>query len=887
MKKSMMAVAVGLAMAGWALPALAAGQVVISQVYGGGGNSGATLRNDFIELFNRGDTAVSLDGWSVQYASASGSSWQKTALSGSLQPGQYYLVQQAVGAGGSQNLPTPDAIGTLTLSATAGKVALVGNNTLLACGSSCALTASVIDFVGFGSANNAEGASAPAPSNTLAVLRAGSGCKDSNNNSIDFSTGFPVPRNSASTFTVCDTSGGGGTNPGPQLARIHDIQGNAHVSPLKGSAVSKVPGIVTVLMGNGFFMQDPHPDSDPATSEGIFVYTAAAPAVQVGDAVEVSGLVSEYRPGGSGGAANLSTTEITAPSVAVISSGNALPPAVVIGQSGRMPPTGTIYAGSGDVETLGALNVTANALDFYESLEGMRIEIDAPVTVGPTSGDELVVLPDGGSWSTNRTGRGGVVIAAGDYNPERVVISRGTVTPPPANVGDTFGRIVGVLDYASGSYKLMATEISGFVDQGLQPETTRAQVANELAVASFNLENLAATDAQSKFDGLAQQIVKRLNTPDLIGVMEVQDNDGAASSGNVDASQTIAKLVQTIQQQGGPQYLFVSIDPQDGQDGGEPGGNIRQGFLYNPARVSFVGKAGGSATNPVSVLNNAGVPALSFNPGRIDPTNTVFANSRKPLAAEFSFNGQRLFLIANHLNAKSTDQPLFGRFQPPLLSTEPKRIQQAEVVAGFVSTLLAVDPQTKVVVLGDMNDYEFSATLDRFKNVGLSDLVETLPKSERYTYVYGGNSQVLDHILVSQSLAGKAEYDVVHVNSEFANQNSDHEPEVARLSLPLPVNLSSGFSWQASGLSYNRASGLYQGNITLTAKIAATGPFALALGTLPSGVTLANATATVAGLPAIKLPGSLAVGESVTVPVQFKNPTAAKLGYSVYVYGGL
>lgn len=887
MNKRMMAVAVGLAMAGWALPTQAAGQVVISQVYGGGGNSGATLRNDYIELFNRGDAAVSLDGWSVQYASSSGGSWQKTALSGSLQPGQYYLVQQAIGAGGSQNLPTPDAIGTLAMSATAGKVALVASNTVLACGTSCALTASVVDFVGFGGANNAEGASAPAPSNTLAILRAGGGCTDGNNNSADFSTGFPVPRNSASTFLVCDGSSGGGTNPGPQLARIRDIQGNSHVSPLKGSAVSKVPGIVTVLMGNGFFMQDPQPDSDPATSEGIFVYTAAAPTVLVGDAVEVNGLVSEYRPGGSSGAANLSTTEITTPSVTVLSSGNALPPVVVIGQGGRLPPTAAIYTGSGDVETLGALNVTANALDFYESLEGMRVQIDAPVTVGPTSGGELVVLPDGGSGSATRTGRGGVVLAAGDYNPERMVISRGTVTPPSANVGDTFSRIVGVLDYANGNYKLMASEISGFVDQGLQPETTRAQTTSELAVASFNLENLAATDAQSKFDGLAQQIVKRLNTPDLIGVMEVQDNDGATSSGNVDASQTVAKLVQTIQQLGGPQYLFVSIDPQDGQDGGEPGGNIRQGFLYNPARVSFTGKAGGNATNPVSVLNNAGAPALSFNPGRIDPTNTVFANSRKPLAAEFSFNGQRLFLIANHLNAKSTDQPLFGRFQPPLLSTEPKRIQQAEVVAGFVATLLAVDPQTKVVVLGDMNDFEFSAAIGRFKNVGLSDLVETLPKSERYTYVYGGNSQVLDHILVSQSLAAKAEYDVVHVNSEFANQNSDHEPEVARLSLPALVNLSAGFSWQASGLSYNRASGLYQGSVTLTAKTAATGPLALALGALPSGVTLANAGTTVAGLPAIKLPASLAAGESVTVPVQFKNPTSAKIAYSVYVYGGL
>ncbi|GAB3257927.1 lamin tail domain-containing protein [Chitinimonas naiadis] len=886
MKKRNIALAISMAMAGLALPAFAAGQIVISQVYGGGGNSGATLRNDYIELFNRGDATVTLDGWSVQYASAAGTTWAKTPLTGSLQSGQYYLVQQAQGAGGSQALPTPDAIGTLALSGTAGKVAVVSNNVALACGASCALTGNVVDFVGFGSANNAEGASAPAPSNTLAILRAAGGCTDSSNNSADFSTGFPVPRNSASAFTVC-TDTGGGQNPGPQVARIRDIQGNAHLSPLKGVSVSKVPGVVTVLMGNGFFMQDTQPDSDPATSEGIFVYTVGAPTVAVGDAVEVAGLVAEYRSGGASGASNLTTTEITAPSISVLSSGNALPAPIIIGQGGRMPPTGAIHTGNGDVETLGSLNVSANALDFYESLEGMRVQIDAPVTVGPTNGGELVVIPDAGAWSTVRTGRGGVVIRASDYNPERVVVARGTATPPSANVGDTFSRIVGVFDYASGNYKLMATEISGYLDQGLQAETTRAQTTNELAVGSFNLENLAANDAQSKFDGLARQIVSRLSAPDIIGVMEVQDNDGATSSGTVDATQTIAKLVQTIQQLGGPQYLFVAINPQDGQDGGEPGGNIRQGFLYNPARVSFAGTSGGSATNPVSVLNNAGTPALSFNPGRIDPTNTVFSNSRKPLVAEFGFNGQKLFLIANHLNAKTTDQPLFGRFQPPLLSTEVKRIQQADVVAGFVSTLLSVDPQAKVVVLGDMNDFEFSSTIAKFKGAGLADLVETLPASERYTYVYTGNSQALDHILVSSSLVNKAEYDVVHVNSEFANQNSDHEPEVVRLSLPVLANLSGSFSWSASGLSYNRASGLYQGTVTLTAKSTVTGPLALALGALPGGVSLANSTVTVAGLPAIKLPGSLAAGASVTVPVQFKNTGSAKIGYSVYVYGGI
>ncbi|TMF54946.1 MAG: lamin tail domain-containing protein, partial [Chloroflexi bacterium] len=101
--------------------------IVISQVYGGGGNSGSTLKNDFIELFNRGTAAVAIDGWSVQYAAAAGSSWTKTNLSGVIQPGQYFLVQEAAGTGGTVNLPTPDATGTIAMSATNGKVALLIN----------------------------------------------------------------------------------------------------------------------------------------------------------------------------------------------------------------------------------------------------------------------------------------------------------------------------------------------------------------------------------------------------------------------------------------------------------------------------------------------------------------------------------------------------------------------------------------------------------------------------------------------------------------------------------------------------------------------------------------------------------------------------------------
>jgi len=171
-------------------------QVSISQVYGGGGNAGATIKNDFIELYNRGTTAVDLTGWSVQYASAAGTSWQVTALSGSIAPGGYYLVKEAAGAGGTVDLPTADATGTIAMSATAGKVALVNVSTALT--GTCPFGSQIIDVVGYGTtATCFEGpGAAPTLTNTTAAIRTDGGATDTDNNAADFVTGVPNPRNS-------------------------------------------------------------------------------------------------------------------------------------------------------------------------------------------------------------------------------------------------------------------------------------------------------------------------------------------------------------------------------------------------------------------------------------------------------------------------------------------------------------------------------------------------------------------------------------------------------------------------------------------------------------------------------------------------------------------
>ncbi|MBC8166192.1 MAG: lamin tail domain-containing protein, partial [Bryobacteraceae bacterium] len=230
--------------------------VVISQVYGGGGNSGATLRNDYIELFNRGKSAVSVSGWSVQYTSATGTEWQVTPISGIVQPGAYYLVREAEGANtAAVDIPAPDASGTIAMSATAGKVALSRTGTALS--GPRPADASVVDLVGYGQPNGFEG-SAPARtlSNTTAALRRSNGCTDTDDNGNDFTPSEPQPRNSATAPAVnCDAIS--------QVVplTISQIQGTGATSAYAGQTVS-TRGVVTGRKGDGFWLQSLPADVD-------------------------------------------------------------------------------------------------------------------------------------------------------------------------------------------------------------------------------------------------------------------------------------------------------------------------------------------------------------------------------------------------------------------------------------------------------------------------------------------------------------------------------------------------------------------------------------------------------------------------------------------------
>jgi uncharacterized protein len=202
-------------------------------------------------------------------------------------------------------------------------------------------------------------------------------------------------------------------------------------------------------------------------------------------------------------------------------------------------------------------------------------------------------------------------------------------------------------------------------------------------VGTYNVENLDPGDGGA-FARHAGLIVGNLRSPDLLAIEEIQDNDGATNSSVTDASVTWGLLVDAIVAAGGPAYQYRQIDPVDDQDGGEPGGNIRVGFLFRSDRgLSFVDRPGGTSTTATTVMDHPAGPRLSFSPGRVAPQDPAFTDTRKSLAGEFRLHGKKVFVVANHFSSKAADDPLFGRVQPPVRASElPGRFKLGQTLLG-------------------------------------------------------------------------------------------------------------------------------------------------------------------------------------------------------------
>lgn len=509
-------------------------------------------------------------------------------------------------------------------------------------------------------------------------------------------------------------------------------------------------------------MQDPAGDGNDATSDGILVRRKPT-GLAVGDHIKVEGFVDEQsRPG------QFSMTTIADPVHLKIGTGTA-PAAIVIGASGLKVPTELIVSPPGEFDPL------LSGGDFFERLEGMIVRIENPIVVGPTTDRHaFYVVADNGTRATGMNSLGGITATPGDSNPERILVQIGKPLLPAdfqVAVGDRFSGLTGAVITDNAAYGLQLATAAGYSPKNWIEEPVPATMDEKvLTVASYNVENLdpwiedasrLPPDADSdndgeKFKAIAKHVVTLLRSPDVVALQEVQDNDGGEYSDVVASDKTLDELTRAIAQAGGPAYRSATLDPVDDNEGGQPGGNIRVAYLYNPTRVTLVESA---------------VKRIA------DPS---FARTRLPLAAPFKFRGAEVLIINVHFSSKSGSDPLYGTVQPPRDGTAAVRVAQARAVREFIRRL-APDTNRTVVVMGDFNTYWYEEPLQLLTGgvPELKNLAMDQPPVERISYVFDGNSQSLDHALVLLGSGQSAVMKTLHVNSVLpvSKQVSDHDPK--------------------------------------------------------------------------------------------------------------
>ena len=571
-----------------------------------------------------------------------------------------------------------------------------------------------------------------------------------------------------------------------EVKNIGEVQGESHESPLVGKEVVINNVVVTKTDKTGFYVQDKVSDNNPRTSDAVYV--ASAEKVESGDLLKVQGTVKEgymeeysVRPGQTfkKPAGSLTVTQIINATITKLGK-TGLPKALNISE--KMPKdivdnTPTKY------------NPETEALDYWESLEGMRVEVTKPKVTGPQYKGDIYVLP--GDYKGQKLNNiGGVNLRPGVQNTEVLPITVGNSFVAKAK--DYFNEnITGVVTYKNKTYKIDPIDpnaLKGLLqDGGLTREVSKIYPSEDkLTIASYNIENFSANNnghdetPEEKVDKIANSFIKEVHSPDIITLIEVQDNNGGVNDGTVDGVKSGEKLAQRIKSLGGPDYKYTEIAPVDGKDGGKPGANIRVAYLYNPKRVTLIGKEKGGSEEAARFVNGH----LEKNPARIDPKSVHFEKVRKSLAAEFEFKGERIVVIANHLKSKLGDDAIYGSNQPSVENTKAKRIEEAKILNAFIKEGLRQNPNLKFVLTGDFNDFEFSDSVKTIVGNELVNLMAEHEAGDRYSYFYRGSNQSLDNILISKNIKDKVVFSPVHINASFMEEHgraSDHDPVVVQI----------------------------------------------------------------------------------------------------------
>ena len=573
-----------------------------------------------------------------------------------------------------------------------------------------------------------------------------------------------------------------------EVKNIGEVQGESHESPLVGKEVVINNVVVTKTDKTGFYVQDKVSDNNPKTSDAIYV--ASKDKVESGDLLKVQGTVKEgymeeysVKPGQTfkKPAGSLTVTQIINATITKLGKAD-LPKALNISE--KMPKdivdnTPTKY------------NPETEALDYWESLEGMRVEVTKPKVTGPQYKGDIYVLP--GDYKGQKLNNiGGVNLRPGVQNTEVLPITVGNKFVAKAK--DYFNEnITGVVTYKNKTYKIDPSSVPAIQDGGLKREVSKIYPSEDkLTIASYNIENFSANNnghdetPEEKVDKIANSFIKEVHSPDIITLIEVQDNNGGVNDGTVDGVKSGEKLAQRIKSLGGPDYKYTEIAPVDGKDGGKPGANIRVAYLYNPKRVTLIGKEKGGSEEAARFVNGH----LEKNPARIDPTSVHFEKVRKSLAAEFEFKGERIVVIANHLKSKLGDDAIYGSNQPSVENTKAKRIEEAKILNAFIKEGLRQNPNLKFVLTGDFNDFEFSDSVKTIVGNELVNLMAEHEQGDRYSYFYRGSNQSLDNVLISKNIKDKVVFSPVHINASFMEEHgraSDHDPVVVQIDFSKPA----------------------------------------------------------------------------------------------------
>ena len=781
LRPAAVAAGLGLVASGLVAPVAhaASPNVVVNEVYGGGGNSGATLTHDFVELFNTSAAAVDLTGWKVAYYSAAGNLGNTCTLAGgSIAPGGHFLIQQAKGTGGTDALPTPDATCTAAMSGTAGSVALLGPD------------GSTVDLVGFGpAAVRNETAPAPAPSNTTSVSRTNG--VDTDNNAADFTVGAPSPKNAGTVVNPPDPE------PGTTVT-IADIQGTGDATPIAGQTVTTT-GVVTAAYPtggfNGFYLQTPGsggaPKAGGQASDGVFVYTGTAPTATIGQCLKVTGTAAEFN----------GLTQLTKPVIADVGECAAVAPTTLatlpVTDAEKEAYEGMLVLPWGeytitnnyDLNTFGQIGLAVGAEPLWTATD--RVVPAEAAAFEAEQKKKYITLDDGSSWNymSNATAKGSPL----------PYLSQGTPMRTGSQVGFTQPVI---LDYRfqwnyQPTGQVIGSDVSFLSSENDRP-TSAPNVGGDLTIAGMNVLNYFTDLGQdeagctgyldrfgtpvtanncivrgaftpSAFNDQQTKIVEALATmdADVVGLMEVENS----ARFNHDRDASLRALTEAVNAKvGAGTYAYVpspQITPQNEDV-------IRLGFLHKVATVKTV--------NPSVILES---PA--------------FANARQPLGQKFEGleSGKKFVVVNNHFKSKGSGED-DGTGQG---LSNPSREAQARDVVAWADQIW---PGEAIFQIGDFNAYSKETPVQIIEAAGYTELVGAFSPTSA-SYQFQGRLGSLDHAFANakaramvtgaddvningdESVAmqySRRNYNVVDFYAPTMYASSDHDPVLIGIRAP-------------------------------------------------------------------------------------------------------